>query len=96
MAREIEAFAKSPEDIIKQLDSTKKGLTHKEAQKRLLALLRNNRDQLSDADQQILYELLMEIGTKYTITKEEQELLTLSGRKIVQLRKQEILEALGY
>lgn len=63
------------------------------AQDRLLRLLRSGRP-LNDMDKQVLYELLTHIGTKYTIEDKEQALLLLGGQLIVQLRKNELLEAL--
>jgi len=65
----------------------------KAEQGRLLQLLRAQQS-LTDTDKQILYELLTHIGTKYTITDEEQELLLLGGQLIVQLRRPELLQAL--
>ncbi len=62
-------------------------------QARLTGLLREAL-QLSDADEQILYELLTHIGTKYTIEPQEQELLLLGGQYIVKLRRQHLLRAL--
>ncbi len=66
----------------------------KEEQKRLIKLMKEDLDALTDEDLQILYELVTNIGTKYTITDEEQELLLLTGRKIVCLQEQEIRNAL--
>ena len=66
----------------------------KKEQKRLIQELKTNMDGISDLDRQILYELLVNIGTKYTITLEEQELLLLGGQKIVLLQKDLILDVL--
>lgn len=61
---------------------------------RLMDLLRNDMANISDLDLQILYELVTTIGTKYTITEVEQELLLLTAKKIVLLQKDNILSAL--
>ncbi|MFK7905877.1 MAG: patatin-like phospholipase family protein [Chitinophagales bacterium] len=66
----------------------------KKEQKRLIYELTTNMDNISNVDLQILYELLVNVGTKYTITSDEQELLLLGGQKIVLLQKQNILDAL--
>ena len=57
---------------------------------RLIELLRQPYVTLSDVDRHILYELLVNIGTKYTIKPNEQELLFLAGQLIVSLRAEEI------
>lgn len=75
-------------------DAPKKVAIKKE-QKRLIEELKTNMEHISDSDLQVLYELLSAIGTKYTITPEEQELLLLGGQKIVFLQKDKILKALG-
>ena len=67
----------------------------KEEQERLIGLLKADIHNISDEDLQILYELLNAIGTKYTISRNEQELLILGGQKIVFMQKDLILEALG-
>ena len=67
----------------------------KKAQKRIIRELQTNMHNISDADLQVLYELLINIGTKYTITPEEQDLLLLAGQKIVFMQKEEIMRALG-
>ncbi len=77
------SFAPPPEKIIV-----------KEEQKRLIQLMKEDLDALTDEDLQILYELVTNIGTKYSITDEEQELLLLTGQKIVCLQEQEIRNAL--
>ncbi len=64
-----------------------------EEQQRLVNLLRTGQS-LTDTDQQILYELLTHIGTKYTIEPIEQELLILSGQLIVKLQRGQLLRAL--
>ncbi len=66
----------------------------KKEQKRLIEEMENNMDNLSKEDMQILYELLTNIGTKYTITRNEQDLLLLAGQKIVLMQTDKILEAL--
>jgi len=68
----------------------------KKEQKRLITLLQTDMQGLSQTDLQILYELVTNISTKYTITNNEQELLLLTGQKIVQMQKKEIRAALGY
>lgn len=68
-------------------------LNLKEEQTRLLQLLRSDTP-LSDVDKQILYELLTHIGTKYTIEEKEQELLLLGGQLVVELKREELVEAL--
>ncbi|MCB0570544.1 MAG: patatin-like phospholipase family protein [Phaeodactylibacter sp.] len=65
----------------------------KTEQKRLIAML-NKQDTLSDSDRQVLYELLTHIGTKYTITDDEQELLLLSGQLIVRMQEEELRRAM--
>ncbi|MEM1320020.1 MAG: patatin-like phospholipase family protein [Bacteroidota bacterium] len=49
---------------------------------------------LTSFELQILYELVTNISTKYTITADEQELLLLCGQKIVALLEVEIRKAL--
>ncbi|GJM36117.1 MAG: hypothetical protein DHS20C18_51180 [Saprospiraceae bacterium] len=66
----------------------------KKEQTRLIKLMKKNLDELTNVDLQILYELVTNIGTKYSITDEEQDLLLLTGQKIVRLQKKEILNAL--
>ena len=61
---------------------------------RLIRLLKRDMDDISDADLQILYELLTSIGTKYTMKEDEQELLILAGQKIVRMQAREIEMAL--
>ena len=62
-------------------------------QKRLVSLFENGLSP-GPKDRHILYELLTNIGTKLTITKEEQKLLLYAGQLIVALRADEIREAL--
>lgn len=66
----------------------------KAEQQRLIRVLKGH-PLPSNEDKQILYELLTNIHTKYSITKAEQELLLLSGQLIVRLMEQEIRDALG-
>lgn len=66
----------------------------KEAMPRLIEQLRR-REPLSPADQQVLYECLNNIGTKYTIKPEEQELLLLAGQLIVRMQEEAIRAAVG-
>ena len=61
---------------------------------RLTQLLEKNIESISDRDMQILYELVTNIGTKYTMTKAEQRLLFLTGRKVVLMQKKAILKSL--
>ncbi len=64
----------------------------KEESERLVRLLKNDRQNISAVDLQILYELCVNVPTKYSITTLEQELLTLTGLKIVDMQKDKILE----
>lgn len=66
----------------------------KTEQLRLIELLKTNPAQLSPADSHILYELLVNIGTKYTIKSAEQELLFLAGQYIVRLEEDVIRAAM--
>ncbi len=65
-----------------------------EPQQQRLILLLEQEKPLTDTDLQILYELLTHIGTKYTITEAEQQLLLLSGKLIVQMQRPEIKKGL--
>ena len=65
----------------------------KEEQKRLIWMIRRNQP-FGQSDRQILYELLTHIGTKLTITDEEQELLLYAGQLIVKMQEPEISLAL--
>lgn len=69
-------------------------IVRKEEQKKLLNLLTKDMDHLSPKYLQILYELLVNIGTKYNIKEEEQQLLLLGGQKVVSMQKQAIQKAL--
>lgn len=62
--------------------------------KRLIELMNQDINQTTQADLQILYDLVTNIGTKYTMTKDEQELLTLAGRKLVHMQREAILCAM--
>jgi hypothetical protein len=66
----------------------------KDEQKRLIDVLKTNPEQLSARDAHILYELLVNIGTKYTMKPVEQELLYLAGQHIVKIKKSEIEAAI--
>lgn len=66
----------------------------KDEQERVINLLRTDTE-LTPRDRQITYELLANIGTKYTIKPEEQELLFWAGRKVVLMQREEILEVMG-
>ncbi|HMQ47959.1 MAG TPA: patatin-like phospholipase family protein [Saprospiraceae bacterium] len=57
---------------------------------RLLELMQLENFELSPYDQQILYEVLIHIGTKYTMKEEEQLLLMLTGRMLVRLEEEKI------
>ena len=69
------------------------GFEIKVEQERLIGLLKQKLE-LSNSDQQVLYEVLTHIGTKYTITNDEQELLLLSGQLIVQMQEKELRKAM--
>ncbi len=66
----------------------------KEEYPRLLASLRKNPYDLNLTDRQILYELLTAIPTKYSIKKDEQELLLRAGRLLAHLQRDAVLRAL--
>lgn len=59
----------------------------KSEQRRMIDALQKDMDNISDVDMQILYDLLINIGTKYNITEDEQALLLLSGQKIVAMQR---------
>ncbi|MCB9082373.1 MAG: patatin-like phospholipase family protein [Lewinellaceae bacterium] len=61
---------------------------------RLAEAIKLQGTQISDTDKLILFELLTNIGTKYTIKKDEQELLIQAGRLIVLIQEAEIKAAL--
>ncbi len=63
-------------------------------QDRLIKVMRHNSDSLSEIDLQILYEIVTHIGTKYTITSKEQQLLLLTGQKVVSMMTHAIQKAL--
>jgi|GEM_PF-785743 len=65
-------------------------IVRKEEQKELLRLLKDDMENLPPKYLQILYELLVNIGTKYNIKEEEQKLLLLGGQKVVLMQKQAI------
>jgi hypothetical protein len=65
----------------------------KEEYPRLLTSLRKKPYDLSLTDRQILYELLTAIATKYSIKKDEQELLLRAGRLLAHLQRDAILRA---
>ncbi|MCB9297868.1 MAG: patatin-like phospholipase family protein [Lewinellaceae bacterium] len=65
----------------------------KEEQKRLIWMIRRNQP-FGQSDRQILYELLTHIGTKLTITDEEQELLLYAGQLIVKMQEEEVKRTL--
>ena len=75
-------YAELPEKII-----------YKKEAARLIEKMEQDLNGLTGVDMQILYELLTNIGTKYTMTDTEQALLLLAGRKIVLMQKDAILEA---
>lgn len=60
--------------------------------RRLVWLLKTDMQNIDERDMQILYELCINVSTKYTIKDYEQELLVLTGRKIVQMQKDKILD----
>jgi len=78
------AFQRQHEDIPSEK------INIKEEQKRIIELLKSDAD-ISPRDMDIIYELLVNIGTKYTIKPDEQELLILAGKKSVLLQKENIL-----
>lgn len=83
--------------LLERTDETRiipKRIVIKDEQQRLIKLLKTEPGQLSATDAHILYELLVNIGTKYTMKPAEQELLYLAGQHIVQLRAKEIRAAL--
>lgn len=61
---------------------------------RLIELMQVDNYELSPSDQQILYEVLIHIGTKYTMKEEEQRLLMLTGRMLVRLEEEKIYTAM--
>ena len=83
------------EDVPIPKDLPKK-INLKENQKRLIEVLKTASDieAISDVDRHILYELLVNIGTKYTIKPEEQELLFLGGQLITEIVAEDIKQAM--
>lgn len=71
-----------------------KKINHQEESMRLIRLMQKDLMHISDQDMQVLYELVTNIGTKYTMKKYEQTLLFLTGRKLVHMQKEALLEAL--
>lgn len=67
----------------------------KEEGARLTKLLETDIHNISQIDLQILYELVTNIGTKYTITEEEQALLLLTGQKVVLMQEELIKRIMG-
>ena len=63
----------------------------KKERTRLLQLLRKDMQNISKIDLQILYELCLNVATKYSITPEEQELMIWAGRKVVDMQKEKII-----
>jgi hypothetical protein len=56
----------------------------------------SRKESLSDMEKQMLYEILTQIGTKYTMTDKEQKILFLTGQYLVKLQEEEIKAALGW
>ncbi len=61
---------------------------------RMIAKMKEDMDALTPLDMQVLYELVTNVGTKYTIEDYEQELLILTGQKIVRMKQDEIIKVL--
>ncbi len=66
----------------------------KEAFPYLINKMNNEQESLEESERQMLYEILSNIGTKYTMKDHEQELLFLAGQLIVKLREPAIRAAL--
>ncbi|HEB62438.1 MAG TPA: patatin-like phospholipase family protein [Bacteroidetes bacterium] len=81
--------------FLKRNVTVPKKIKIKEEQQRLIHLLEQNED-LSAFDSQILYELLTNIITKYSIKEAEQKLLILGGQYLVKIKEAEIRKALGF
>lgn len=62
---------------------------------RLESMLKLAPELISDKDLQILYELVTQVKTKYSILPVEQNLLNLTGKKVVAMKKNELMELLG-
>lgn len=69
------------------------GFKVKEEQHRLISLFRQQKP-LAPGDRLTLYELLTHIGTKLTITDEEQDLLLYAGQLIVKMQEEAIQRGL--
>jgi len=80
--------ADAPENLPKRIHI-------KDEQKRLIEILKTDPERLEARDAHILYELLVNIGTKYTMKPVEQELLYLAGQHIVKIKKAEIEAAIN-
>lgn len=78
--------------ILDNYERPPKKIHIKSEQARLIELLKTKPESISKVDMQILYELCLNVATKYTITIEEQELLTLAGQKVVNMQKARILK----
>ena len=84
-------------DLIQDNDAPlPKEINPEEWQKKMIEKMRDGKEVLTKADHQILYELLVNIGTKYTMTDLEQELLFLAGQEIVRIWEKEIRAALAF
>ena len=64
-------------------------------QQKMIAQLKLAPQAVAGKDLQILYELATNVQTKYSITPLEQQLLILTGKKVVMMKNREILTALG-
>lgn len=73
-----------------------KEINPEEWQQKLIKKMRDKKEALTKTDHQILYEVLVNIGTKYTMTDLEQEILFLAGQEIVKLWEQEIRAAIAF
>ncbi len=81
------------QELIKDNYATPPAKIHvKKETTRLLQLLRDDLSNISKVDLQILYELCLNVATKYSITLEEQELMIWAGRKVVDMQQEEILK----
>ena len=69
-------------------------INKKTAMAELIQKMKTDLTQLDDVELQTLYELLVNIDTKYTITILEQDLLMWAGQKVVQMQEEKILKAL--
>lgn len=83
------------EELIKNNTAeTPKSINPTFERERLTQILNNDMQNVSEVDMQILYELTINIATKYSITEAEQKFLSLIGRKIVDMKKDEILQVI--